>query len=159
MNQIIRILSLVFRFKKGNFRYKIAYLRTNYDGYNISTGDLIDNLIYQYFSAKGPAQIQREYSATYNPSADLSRFLYTFKSHNIPLVISAHIDFSSMTVFELDEIKQSNKIFPNQNVQITLFYRETLNENHEYWIYLPTDVRIAVDHNQYLQLAATIPSL
>ena len=57
MNQAIRILAFVKQLKDSNLRYKIAYRRTIYYGYNILNGDELDYAIYNHFNQIGPQQL------------------------------------------------------------------------------------------------------
>ena len=153
MNQVIRILAIVFRYKDHTFRYKIAYRRTYYQGYDIATGDALDVEIYSFFEAKTPTQIWWEVSE-FDTGRDLSHVLNTFQPKVIPLIIGAKINPSSLSQHELDQLQ--NRSFPNENREVTLFYRTNMTEQHEDWPFLPTFIRISIDYRYYVQLAQTV---
>ena len=157
MNQILRILGITFRFKDGNLRYKIAYLRTNYENYNPQTGDEIDTAIFEFFQSKpGTPQVRWEYVDIYNPMVNLSHILDGFSNKEIPLIISPKLDIYSLSPFEQDALVNDGVTYPIQNKKITLLYRSNMDENHPYWPWLPTLVQIEVDYKVYVQLAQTI---
>lgn len=157
MNQILRILGITFRFKDGNLPYKIAYLRTNYENYNPETGDEIDTAILEFFQSKpGAPQVRWEYVEIYNPNVNLSHILNGFTIKIIPLIISPKIDIYSMSHFEQDALANNGVVYPIQNKQISLLYRSNMDENHQYWPWLPTSVQIDIDYKIYVQLAQTI---
>lgn len=81
-------------------------------------------------------------------------YLNTFSPQNIPLIISPKI--SSLNIYKLDNLASSNITFPLQNRLVTLFYLSNLNEKHPNWMYIPIDIRIDIDSNNYIDLAQTI---
>lgn len=157
MSQILRILAITFRFKDGNFRYKIAYLRTNYENYNSQTGDEIDTAIFEFFQSKpGAPQVRLEYIQTYNPNVNLSYILNDFIKKIIPLIISAKFDIYSLSPFVQDALANDGAVYPIQNKKISLLYRSNMDENHLYFDFLPSSVQIDIDYKIYAQLAQTI---
>lgn len=147
-------MSVIIGLREGNIRYKIVYLRTNYKGYRTKVGDDLDSEILSYFQRKNSAPVALEHTAVFDSNSDFSVYLNTFSPQNIPLIISPKI--SSLTIYELDNLLNSNITFPIQNRLVTLFCRSNINENHPNWIHLPIDIRIALDSKIYIDLAQTI---
>lgn len=154
MNQVIRILAFVKRLKDSNLRYKIAYRRTVYNGYGIQNGDELDQAIFDYFNQKDPTTIGWEYIGLDTGNLDLSQILNTFTPRNIPLIISPRLD--SLSAIELDNLQVNNTTFPVQNRLVTLFYRSNMDDTHENWVWLPTEVRININYQIYIQQAQTV---
>jgi hypothetical protein len=154
MNQVIRILGFVKRLRNGNLRYKIAYRRTIYNGYDSQNGDELDQAIFEYFDDKDPTAIGWECIEIDNGTLDLTHILNTFMPKNIPLIISPRLD--DLNAMELDDLQMSNTTFSIQNRQVTLFYRTNMNDKHENWVLLPTGVRININYKRYIPLAQTI---
>ncbi len=154
MIQILRILAVSFQFKNSNFRYKIAYLRNNNDGYNVVEGDILDEKIFEHFNDKNPMSIGWEYAQIHNLQHDLTQYLYGLIGKNISLIISPNFD--GLEMLELDAIQNSNITFPQEYCQVTLYYRSNLNEESENWIFLPRDSRISLPHKIYRPFAQTI---
>jgi hypothetical protein len=154
MNQAIRILLFEKRLRDSNLTYKIAYRRTLYNGYEFQNGDELDQVIFNFFNDKQPTTIRWEVSEIDTENLNLSHILKTFTPKNIQLIITASLD--GLNAMELDNIQMNNAIFPIQNKEVTLFYRSILDETHENWLWLPTDVRISVNANIYIQQSQTI---
>jgi hypothetical protein len=154
MNQVIRILLFVKRLRDSNLTYKIAYRRELYNGYEFQNGDELDQAIFNFFNDKQPTTIRWEVSEIDTENLNLSHFLNTFTHKNITLIINSSLD--GLSAMELDNIQMNHTIFPIQNKEVTLFYRSILNETHENWLWLPTDVRISVNAKIYIQRSQTI---
>ena len=154
MNQVIRILAFVKRLRDSNLRYKAAYRRSIYVGYNIEIGDEIDQAIFDYFNQKTPTSISWEFVGIDTGNLNLSHILNTFTPLNIPLIISPSLD--NLNTIELDYIKSNNVSFQIQNCQVTLFYRSNMDDTHENWIWLPSEVRFSYNFRTYKQLVRTI---
>lgn len=154
MKQAIRILLFIKRLRDSNIRYMILYRRTIYNGYNVQNGDDLDQAIFNYFNDKQPTTIRWEFTDIDTGNLNLSHILNTFTSKNIPLIITASLD--GLNTIELDNIQVNNTTFPVQNKEVTLFYRSNMDETHENWLWLPTDIRISVNAKIYLQLSQTI---
>lgn len=154
MRQAIRILLFIKRLRDSNIRYMIAYRRTIYNGYDIQNGDDLDKAIFNYFNEKQPTTIRWEFAGIDTGNLNLSHILSTFTPKNIPLIIIASLD--GLNAIELDNIQVNNITFPVQNKEVTLFYRSNMDETHENWLWLPTDIRISLNAKIYLQLSQTI---
>jgi hypothetical protein len=154
MNQAVRILAFVKRLRDSNLRYKIAYRRTVNNGYNVQNGDELDQAIYDYFNQKGPTTIDWEYICIDTGNLNLATILNTFTPRNIPLIISPSL--GSLSAMELDNLQVNNTTFSTQNRLVTLFYRSNMDNTHENWVWLPTEVRININYKRYIQLAQTI---
>ncbi|PIF34095.1 hypothetical protein CLU81_4729 [Flavobacterium sp. 9] len=156
MNKIVRILRVTFNFKIGNLTYKIAYLRNiNDNDYDMENGDVLDQAIFVLFSAKNPTNIIWEYFGRHNQNIDLSRYSIGFSSKNIPLIISAKLS-ESLSLFELDDLANKGTVFTDQNRTVKLFFRTNVNEEHDFYSFLPTSIRVAIDRSIYIDLAQTI---
>ena len=155
MNQVIRILSFVKRLRDSNLRYMIAYRRTAYNGYDIQNGDELDQTIFDYFNQKTPTTIRWEFIGLDTGNINLTHILNTFTPRNIPLIIiTPRLD--SLSAMELDSSQVNNTTFPLLNRLVTLFYRSNMDDTHENWMWLPTEVRININYKIYIQQAQTI---
>ncbi len=154
MNQVIRILAFVKRLKDSNLRYKIAYRRTVYNGYDIQNGDELDKAILDYFNDKNPTTIGWEFIGIDTGNLNLTHILNTFTPRNIPLIITPRLD--GLNEIELDNLQVNNTTFPVQNKLVTLFYRTNMDDTHDNWVWLPTEVRVNINYKIYIQQAQTI---
>jgi hypothetical protein len=154
MNQVIRILAVVIRLRDSNVRYKIAYRRSIYNGYDAQNGDDLDQAIFDFFRQKNPTQILWEFVGPYIENQDLSHLLKTFTPKNIPLIIMPNL--SSLNELELDRLQQNDTTFHPIDRSVTLFYRSNMDATHENWVFLPQEIRISIDYKVYAQLAQTI---
>jgi len=154
MNQVIRILAFVKCLKDSNLRYKIAYRRTVYNGYDNQNGDELDNAILDYFNDKNPTTIGWEFIGIDTGNLNLTHILNTFTPRNIPLIITPRLD--GLNEIELDNLQVNNTTFPEQNKLITLFYRSNMDDTHDNWVWLPTEVRVNINYKIYIQQAQTI---
>ncbi len=157
MNQVIRILAFVKRLKDSSLRYKIAYQRTVYNGYDIQNGDELDRAIFDYFNDKKPTTIGWEFIDIDTGNLNLSHILNTFTPRNIPLIITPRLD--GLNEIELDNLQVNNTTFPVQNRLVTLFYRSNMDDTQENWVWLPTEVRVNINYKIYIQQAQTISRL
>lgn len=154
MNQVIRILAFVERLKDSNLRYKIAYRRTVYNGYDIQNGDELDKAILDYFNDKNPTTIGWDFIGIDTGNLNLTHILNTFTPRNIPLIITPKID--GLNEIELDNLQVNNTTFPVQNKLVTLFYRSNMDNTHDNWVWLPIEVRVIINYKIYIQQAQTI---
>lgn len=152
MNQIIRILYFVKGLRNSTLRYKIAYRRTVYNRYDIQKGDELDQAIFDYFNQKEPTTIGWEYFEI--DTGNLTHILNTFTPRNIPLIISPRLD--GLSGIDLDNLQINYTTFREQNRLVTLFFRSNMDDTHENWIWLPTDIRITLNYKMYIPLAQTI---
>jgi|YelNatPaOPRAMG01_1025707.scaffolds.fasta_scaffold45020_2 hypothetical protein len=154
MNQVIRILAYIKRVRDFNLRYKIAYRRAIYNGYDVQNGDEVDQAIYDYFNQKETTKIGWEYIGIDTGDLNLTNILNTFTPRNIPLIIWPSLD--GLSAMELDNLQVNKTTFPTQNRLVTLFYRSNMDNTHENWEWLPTQIRININYKRCIQLAQTI---
>lgn len=157
MRKSIRVLSMVFTFRSGqpNLRYKIAYHRNIYNGDDIQNGDILDQVIYDFFKALNPKQIGWELIQL-DMGQDLNHLFVGFNSRNIPLIISANLN--GLNTIEIQNLADADITFTNQHRELTLFCRKIMDENDYYKPLLPDEVRVSLLNNLYVQKAQTIHS-
>jgi hypothetical protein len=156
MDQIIRILYISFRYRDSNLRYKVVYLRTNYRGYNIVLGDILDQEIYRFFENLNPIQIIWELYDVHTENNDYSRYFNTFRAQLIPLLIHPRLASNPLDIYEYDRIQAKGETFRVINRQVTLLYRANMDENHENWCNLPAQIRIDIDNKIQARIAQTV---
>jgi hypothetical protein len=154
MNQVIRVLAFVKRLKDSNLRYKIAYRRTVYNGYDIQNGDELDNAILDCFNDKKPTTIGWKFIGIDSGNLNLTHILNTFTPRKIPLIINPRLD--GLNEIELDNLQVNNTTFQVQNKLVTLFYGSNMDDTHNNWAWLPTDVRVIINYKIYIKQAQTI---
>lgn len=156
MNQILRILTVVTKLKKGTFTFKIAYLRDEYEGYNKDDGDEIDHGIFNHFESFNPLKIQWSHKIKYYLLKDLNHLSSGFTKRQITLVIAPNLDDIATDLTTLDAISVNHNSFATKNCKITLMHREGLSSSDDDWQLLPTFIEIAISRENYLQIAESV---
>ncbi len=148
MNMALRVLSVSFLVYRWNVKYKIAYARTMYKGYDLQAGDEIDHAIKKVFQSKKPQINEWLYIEPYNPERVIEAITY-LEPISLPLVISSDIDYRQPDSIDL----------PDKIVQVSILrwrHKRGLEWDMPYGYLIPNKIRLFIKNTS---LAETLVPL